>query len=83
MHDETETTRRELIANKVPEAHALTAPILMTTDQMQEHYIALAFMAPYVIVRRKRDGKTGTLEFTHSPRCYFNWQADDQSEDEG
>jgi hypothetical protein len=83
MTDETEYYRRELIANNVPEHNAAKAVATMSTDEMQEHYIVLAFMAPYVIVRRKRDNKNGTLEFTHSPRRYFNWQADDQTEDEG
>jgi hypothetical protein len=29
-----------------------------------------------VLVRRKADGKTGALEFTHRPRVYFDWQED-------
>jgi hypothetical protein len=27
-----------------------------------------------VVVRRKLDGKTGTLEFTHHPRVYFSFE---------
>ena len=53
-----------------------TSPVpegAMTTDQMREQYEALGFMAPYVVVRRKSDGKKGTLEFTHNPRWYFNF----------
>lgn len=78
--DDTEHYRRELIANKVPEHNAAKAALIMNTDQMTALYTVRAFCAPYVIVSRKADGKCGTLEFVHSPRIYFNWQADDQSE---
>lgn len=47
-----------------------------TTAEMQEEFNVLGFMAPFVIVARKSDGKRGTLEFKHSPRVYFNWQED-------
>jgi hypothetical protein len=33
------------------------------------------FIAPYLVVRRKSDGKVGSMEFTHSPRFYFNFAA--------
>lgn len=36
----------------------------------------IGFMAPIVVVRRKADGITGSLEFQHNPRFYFNWQED-------
>ncbi len=39
-------------------------------------YKVVGFMAPLVVVRRKADGVTGSLEFQHAPRFYFNWQAD-------
>jgi hypothetical protein len=29
-----------------------------------------------VVVKRKSDGKKGSLEFTHSPRVYFNFVED-------
>jgi len=31
------------------------------------------FLAPFVTVTRKSDGKKGTLLFTDSPRYYFSW----------
>jgi len=34
------------------------------------------FMAPFVVARRRADGKVGSLEFRHHPRFYFNWQED-------
>ena len=30
-------------------------------------------VAPFVVVRRKGDGKKGSLEFQHQPRFYFNF----------
>jgi hypothetical protein len=45
-----------------------------TTDELGEQFETLGFAAPFVVVVRKSDGKRGTLEFTHSPRVYFNWQ---------
>jgi len=78
--DHTEQMRRDMIADDQPAHDAAAARFTMSTDEMSAKYTVLAFLAPFVIVRRKADGKTGTLEFTHMPRRYFNWQADDQSE---
>ena len=39
-------------------------------------FTAVGFMAPFVAVRRKADGRLGSLEFQHQPRFYFNWQED-------
>jgi hypothetical protein len=36
----------------------------------------VGFMAPFVVVRRKADGKTRSLEFQHEPRFYFEWKED-------
>jgi hypothetical protein len=33
----------------------------------------IGFMAPLVVVRRRSDGKKGSLEFQHSPRHYFGF----------
>ncbi len=49
---------------------------LWDTQQLQEEFAVQGFMAPYITVRRKSDGATGTLQFTHSPRFYFRWQPD-------
>jgi hypothetical protein len=48
----------------------------MTTDEMRARYTVLGFSAPFVVVTRNEDGKKGSLEFTHSPRFYFNWVED-------
>lgn len=47
-----------------------------TTDQMTAEFDVLGFAAPLVVVRRKTDGKRGSLLFRHDPRVYFRWQED-------
>ena len=89
MIDETEGIRREMVAainstvvsdNKEEERTRLEAAYgkenVFDTDQLRESFEVQAFMAPFVIVRRKSDGKQGTLEFQHNPRFYFNFAAD-------
>ena len=39
-------------------------------------FVIVGFMAPFVVVRRRADGKVGSLEFQHHPRFYFNWRED-------
>jgi hypothetical protein len=46
------------------------------TDELRRDFEVIGFMAPFVVVRRKSDGVKGSLEFTHSPRVYFNFIAD-------
>jgi hypothetical protein len=46
------------------------------TKSLQEDFEVLGFGAPFVAVRRKSDGKTGTLEFRHRPRVYFDFRED-------
>lgn len=45
-----------------------------TTDELREEFEVIGFLAPFVVVRRKNDGVKGTLEFTHNPRVYFNFE---------
>ena len=47
-----------------------------TTEQLQQDFDVIGFMAPYVVVRRKSDQQTGSLMFRHYPRVYFGWKAD-------
>jgi hypothetical protein len=49
-----------------------------TTDQVRELFEVHGFLAPWVTVTRKETGEKGTLEFTHSPRFYFNFIKDIQ-----
>jgi hypothetical protein len=43
------------------------------TAQLSEAFEVLGFMAPYVVVRRRSDGRKGSLEFQHGSRFYFNF----------
>ena len=79
--DETEDMRRKMVAeiNANPgERTALEAQHgqVWDTTELSRDYEALGFMAPFIIVRRKSDGKKGTLEFQHHPRFYYGFQAD-------
>jgi hypothetical protein len=47
-----------------------------TPAGMAEEFEVIGFLAPMVVVKRKRDGVKGSLEFTHHPRIYFHWKAD-------
>jgi hypothetical protein len=57
-------------APELPEGHPAQT---WTTEQLKADFTVTGFSAPFVVVRRKSDGKLGTLEFTHSPRVYFGW----------
>lgn len=79
MNDPTETIRRERVAeiNAAPgsrEALEIQYGQVWSTDQLGDDFEVLGFMAPLVVVRRKSDGRKGSLEFQHSPRLYFNFQ---------
>lgn len=45
------------------------------TTQLQADFEVTGFAAPYVVVRRKSDGQKGMLQFTHSPRVYWGFEA--------
>lgn len=77
--DPTETTRRQMTAEINAEAASRAAleakhGEVLDTAQVQEKYEVLGFAAPCVIVRRRTDGKRGTLFFQHSPRFFFLFQ---------
>jgi hypothetical protein len=78
--DSTEQARRELVqeVNQDTERAKLEEKYgeVMTTNEMQERYSVEGFLAPFIVCRRKSDGKRGTLMFSHSPRYYFSWQED-------
>lgn len=74
MTDPTENIRRHMIATSQPARDLEVARDRWTTDELREQFDVLSFLAPFVVVRRKADGIKGSLEFTHSPRVYFNWQ---------
>lgn len=73
----TDNIRRDMIANGEPEQNlAATTDTTYDTQALSAEFEVLGFSAPFVIVRRFSDGVKGSLEFTHSPRVYFNFQKD-------
>jgi hypothetical protein len=81
MKDETEGIRRALTAevNKNPSERAKLETqygTVWNTEELSRDFEVKGFMAPFVIVKRKIDGKTGSLMFQHSPRYYFSFTED-------
>jgi hypothetical protein len=81
MLDQTESIRRDRIVeiNAEPgsrEALEKEHGNVWDTSELSTNFEPLGFMAPYLVVRRRSDGVKGSLEFQHSPRFYFNFQAD-------
>lgn len=46
------------------------------TEELSQEFEVLSFCAPYIVVRRKSDGKKGTMQFNHSPRVYWGFKPD-------
>jgi len=77
-YDPTEAARRKLVADI--NAHAQDRPALEAkhgtvwdTTELQRDFTVEGFLAPFVSVTRKADGKRGLLSFQHAPRFYFNF----------
>jgi hypothetical protein len=79
MSDPTESTRRALTAEinakqadreRLEKEHGQ----VWNTEEMQQDFEALGFGAPLIVVRRKSDGKKGSLFFQHSPRFYWGFE---------
>jgi len=45
------------------------------TTALREDFEVIAYLAPFVEVRRRADGVLGTLKFDHAPRRYYGWKA--------
>jgi len=71
VSDPTENVRRVMVnsINSNPET-----PEGISTEELTRDYDVEGFMAPFVVVIRKSDGKKGTFIFKHAPRVYFNFQ---------
>ena len=79
MTDPTEPARREMLAeiNADPgsrEALEAKHGQVWDTDQLQDDFEVIGFVAPLVVVRRKCDGVKGSLMFQGSPRFYFGFE---------
>lgn len=79
--DETEAPRRALttvINAYVREREALEAAHgqVWDSDELRQDFEVTGFLAPFVGVRRKKDGVMGMLMFQHDPRFYWGWTED-------
>lgn len=85
MNDPTESTRRMLVnqlnstaaEDKKAAIHKYGEPV-WTTDELREEFEVEDFAAPFVMVRRKSDGKKGSMTFQHQPRFYFQPHFEDE-----
>ena len=79
MTDETESIRREMVAeinaNAGPRAE-LEAKHgqVWDTSELGRDFEVLGFAAPFVVVKRRSNGVRGSLMFQHHPRYYFGFQ---------
>lgn len=84
MSEEMTGDKTEIIRNMEREhfnSEALDRRVLQlkygkvwNTAELSQDFDVEGFLAPYVVVRRKTDGKRGSLQFQHNPRFYFNWE---------
>jgi len=77
--DETENIRKEMveIVNSSPSARDGLESLygkVWDTNELRQDFKVVGFAAPFVVVARKSDGKTGSLMFQHDPRFYFDFQ---------
>lgn len=79
--DETEEIRHEMQAQinakeagreEMEKEHGQ----VWNTDELRRDFEVIGFMAPCCVVKRKSDGKKGSLYFQHSPRFYYGWEED-------
>jgi len=78
--DQTEGIRRALVReiNVEPgsrEALEAEHGKVWDTSQLCQDFTVKGFMAPFVVVKRRSDGKIGSLMFQHEPRFYFCFTA--------
>lgn len=81
MSDPTENVRRSRLVeiNVVAgsrEALERKYGRVWDTNELSVEFGVEGFLAPIVVVRRRSDGKRGSLEFQHHPRFYFNFVAE-------
>jgi hypothetical protein len=81
MSDPTEAIRKEMLVqiNQTPgsrEALEAEHGQVWSTTELSQGFEVLGFMAPLVVVKRKSDGRKGSLYFQHSPRYYYGFEPD-------
>ena len=88
MNDPTESIRRERLAeiNADPDSREALESLhgqVWDTTELSSDFNVMGFAAPLVVVTRKSDGVSGSLEFQHRPRFYFDFQKDTSSNGTG
>jgi hypothetical protein len=76
MTDPTEHIRRQMLAEPdtiLAELEQWDGPT-WDPEELKRDFEVLGYMAPFVVVRRRSDGITGSLKFPHEPRRYFDWK---------
>ena len=79
MKDLTEEPRRKMVA-KINSDPAEREELekrhgqVWDTQEVQNDFNVIGFMAPFAVVQRKADGKEGMLTFQHYPRFYFSFE---------
>jgi hypothetical protein len=84
MSDPTEAIRRARLVeiNAEPgsrEALEAQHGRVWDTQHLAQEFEVLGYLAPLVVLRRRADGVTGSLEFQHAPRFYFNFEPHEES----
>jgi hypothetical protein len=89
MEDPTEEIRRKAVAeinaevasNDELQERARLEKIydggVWDSAELREQFEVVGFAAPFVVAKRKADGKKGSLMFQHSPRFYFQWMEEE------
>ena len=82
MSDATEPYRRQRLVeiNGEPgtrEALEAEHGQVWNTEELGRDFEVTGFLAPFVVVRRKSNGKKGSLEYQHQPRFYFGFSPHD------
>jgi hypothetical protein len=72
--DPTEDARRAMLASGQPQRDLAEAKETWTTEELSRDFVVHSFLAPFIHVTRKADGVEGSMEFTHSPRVYFDFK---------
>lgn len=73
--DGSVNVRREMIATgQADKDYAAYLGPVWDTGELRRDFEVIGFLAPFVVVRRKAGGELGSLEFTDSPRVYFDWR---------
>lgn len=81
MSDQTEVLRPQRLVeiNTAPTGREMLEARygqVWDPDELARDFTVEGFLAPFVVVVRKRDGQLGSLEFQHHQRVYFNFVPD-------